>query len=177
LLANFEIVRSTFNIGSLKTAILIVFLLSGGCGTRKQSAPDTQARSPDGRFVLTIHELTRADYTFQVVLSETAPGQAPTSTRLYSSPDEGPRGTERILWSKDGRHALIVGKQFGVRPEAVLPSSLRSTQPGVSSAEAAYLLYNTDTRQVWCNSSQQTNFPHFSTNEVARIFPDLFPKG
>jgi hypothetical protein len=63
---------------------------------------------------------------------------------VFRSPDEGrPEGSERVLWSGDGRRFVLVGRHFHVEPSAVLPGG-----------EQVYLYYNVDTGETRCNGTQ-----------------------
>ncbi len=66
-----------------------------------------------------------------------------TSTRIYGSPDEGrPEGTERLIWSKDGKWLLLVGRHFFVKEDLFLDNG-----------DQLYLLYNVPLRKSWNNSA------------------------
>ena len=63
---------------------------------------------------------------------------------IFKSPDVGAR-TERLLWSKDSRYLLVVGKAggLGVGPEAV-----------TDTGDVLYLLYDLEKRELKCNETQ-----------------------
>jgi hypothetical protein len=111
--------------------------------------------SPDEKTRVLLVELPfRIDRNFELrVESLDRTGEMRT---VFRSPDEGrPEGSERILWSGDGRQFILLGRHFYVEPDAVLPSG-----------EQLYLHYNLDTGQVQCNARQET-FPRV-TIDAAR---------
>jgi hypothetical protein len=104
-------------------------------------AVTTAAPSPDGEQVaeLVDRRLSFGDRNFTVRLKSRWLGIVPWYRHMFESPDEQPsEGTERFLWSKDGRYLLLLGKDFlVVRPEACL-----------ASGEWLYLLVDTTTNAV-----------------------------
>lgn len=76
--------------------------------------------------------------------------------KVFETPDEGaPVGTERLIWNRNGKWLLLVGREFYVNDEAVLPSG-----------ELLYLLYNVETRELLCNSNQQNDYKPFGIEEL-----------
>lgn len=108
------------------------------CG--KQEQVSLESTSPGGSFKVQIVELPVFDRNFQVrLIPEGKPPEV-----IYSSPDEGrPVGTERIIWSKDGDHFLLLGKNFTAGKEARL-----------ATGEYLYLLYQISTKKVRGNALQ-----------------------
>lgn len=77
------------------------------------------APSPDGQVVAELVETGLfVDRHFLVRLTTYWLGFLPVSREIYESPDEGPRGGERFLWSRDGRHVLLVGTHLFATPLA-----------------------------------------------------------
>lgn len=113
----------------------------------------TQSLSPDGRYSIHLIEIQpnhplRLDRNFRLELVQVeASGEPVASSRdiLFESPDEGPAGTERFIWSKDGMYVLLVGREFFVDRE--LPTAGEE-------GEHAYLLYHVPTRRLWVNARQ-----------------------
>lgn len=100
--------------------------------------------SPDGGRVAVLVELPRMlDRNFVVRLFTI--GEGPGRARdVFESPDEGrPVGTERFLWSRDGRWLLLLGRNFSVRQDTP-----------VVGGETLYLLCDTSLGNIRCNASQ-----------------------
>lgn len=104
--------------------------------TTSLTSPDQKLRAVllDARFHL-------IDRNFAVCIEETRG----TSRRIFRSPDEAPSGigSERFIWSKDGKRLLLVGSRFWARKGVEL-----------ASGEHLYLLYDAPSGKVWCNSDQ-----------------------
>ncbi len=100
--------------------------------------------SPDGRLAAQLVELPKfLDRNFAVRLLPVGEQRA-KAREVFESPDEGrPVGTERFLWSRDGKWLLLVGRYFYVRPGTP-----------VVGGDALYLLYDTVSGSVRCNASQ-----------------------
>jgi hypothetical protein len=99
--------------------------------------------SPDEKTRVLLVELTfRIDRNFELRLENV--DHAGEMRTVFRSPDEGrPEGSERILWSGDGRQFILLGRHFFVDPNAVLPTG-----------EQLYLHYNLDTGELRCNATQ-----------------------
>jgi hypothetical protein len=74
---------------------------------------------------------------------------------LFVSADEGPPGSERVVWSADNQQFLLVGRNF------YLARDLK-----VNSGESIYMLYDIPSQSIWLNAPQgaylngkPTNFP------------------
>jgi hypothetical protein len=77
-----------------------------------------------------------------------------TETVLFLSPDEGPPGTERIVWSRDSRRFVVLGKKFFAYGEPLV------------GGEQLYLLYDRETGEMWCNAKQRSDLPSFYLDEL-----------
>ena len=110
----------------------------------------------DGRWLAEVLELPRTlDFNFVVRLRTSWLGVIPRHRIVFHSPDEGPPRAERFLWSRDGRHLVLLGTRFfAVRPEACL-----------ASGEWLYLLVDTSTGRVHANT-EQSRLPPFSLDDV-----------
>jgi hypothetical protein len=114
------------------------------------------ARSPDGRVLAELVETHRfIDRHFEVRLTTRWLGTIPRRKTLFSSPDEGPRGGERLLWSGDGRYLLLVGPNLYTVAEACL-----------ASGDKLYLLVDTSTGSMRANAAQ-TRHARFSAGDLA----------
>jgi hypothetical protein len=99
--------------------------------------------SPDGATTAEIFEQTAwIDRNFQVRLKTYWLGLIPRHRVIFRSPDEGDPPSERLLWSKDGRYLLLVGKQ-------VSPTNREC----LSSGEYLYLLYDGQSNLVTANTN------------------------
>ena len=89
--------------------------------------------SPDTTTTAEIFELPQfVDRNFQVRLKTYRRNFIPSRRVVFQSPDEGaPPGTERLIWSQDGRYLLLVGKKVFPRKRECL-----------STGELLYLLYD-----------------------------------
>ena len=113
--------------------------------------------SPDNRVTVSLVEKHRLiDRNFDLRIAGVHPNGVRT---VFSSPDEGvPVGSERIVWSEDGKHFLLVGRHFFARPEADL-----------NNGEQLYLLYDLESGRVRCNATQQVGLGTFSIDDVRAI--------
>jgi hypothetical protein len=103
------------------------------------------------------------DRHFQVRLTRYWLGIIPIRRVVYSSPDEGARGGERVLWSRDGRHLLLVGPHLFGTPDACL-----------SSGDMLYLLVDARTGATASNASQTgRRYPRFSLHDIAVMDCDI----
>jgi hypothetical protein len=136
--------------------VLATFGLIGGSKGRTISA---SATSPDIRWRALLVEFDdgRLDRNFEVYLETVSTKEL---RLVFSSPDEGrPIGTERFIWSKDGRFLLLVGRQFGI-----MDSGDR-----LSTGEYLYLLCDLHTGVIRCNARQQNKLAPFLKSDVRQI--------
>ena len=145
---------------------LAFMLFLTGC-LQSPSAPHVSSSmlSHDGKCLAEVVELwvPERDRRFEVRISrKDLDSSQPLA--IYQSPDEG-RPDERLLWSSDNRHVLLVGKYLAAGPEFV-----------TDTGETIYLLYNVQTGEIRCNSSQlQPRLNGFDFDDLARIeFPEKF---
>jgi hypothetical protein len=113
--------------------------------------------SPDDKTRVALVELSHLmDRNFELRIENL---ERPGTTRtVFRSPDEGrPEGSERVLWSGDGRQFVLVGRHFYVEPDAVLPSG-----------EQLYLYYNVETGEVRCNA-KQSKLPRVTIEAVRAL--------
>lgn len=143
-------------VGALASALLLLvgsLMALVGVPYIAVSAP-----SPDGQVVAELVETGLfVDRHFLVRLTTYWLGFLPVSREIYESPDEGPRGGERFLWSRDSRHVLLVGTNLFATDEACL-----------ASGEALYLLVNRLTGTVRSNAGGNRG-PRFSVEDLAGI--------
>jgi hypothetical protein len=106
------------------------------------------SHSPDGAIAAELYEADRFfDRNFRVRLTRYWAGIVPIRRVVYASPDEGARGCEQLIWSKDGRHVLLIGPRFFGTQNACL-----------SSGDVLYLLVDVQTGAVASNASQVTGY-------------------
>jgi hypothetical protein len=111
--------------------------------------------SPDGEFLVRLRSLEWGiDRNIEVWI-EAVHGSR--KSLVFDSPDEDfPAGTERILWSKDGRQFVLIGQHFThLSPTARLPGG-----------EFLYLLVDVENGAIRCNSTAQEKLPSFSTRDL-----------
>ncbi len=143
---------------ALTGALAIVLLLFIGAGMALFGVPHiaVSAPAPDGEVTAELVETAwLLDRHFLVRLTTYWLGVVPVTREIYDSPDEGPRGGERFLWSRDGRHVLLVGTQLFAIDEACL-----------ASGEALYLLVDRLTGTLRSNAAQ-TRGPRFRLEDLA----------
>ena len=122
------------------------------------------SRSPDGTVVADIYETDwLVDRHFQVRLTRYWLGIIPVRRVVYSSPDAGPRGGERFLWSRDGHHLLLIGPHlFGI-PDACL-----------SSGDMLYLLVDGRTGATASNQYRtDLGYPRFWLHDISAMDFDI----
>lgn len=115
------------------------------------------SRSPDGTIVADMHEtVSFVDRRFTVRLTKYWLRIIPIRRVVYVSPDEGPPGGERLLWSRDGRHLLLLG-----------PNLVGTDTACLSSGDILYLLVDTRTGLTASNARQIERYPRFSVHDVS----------
>jgi hypothetical protein len=148
--------------GLLSLAALLVLLVGLGMASLGMPHVSVAARSPDGRVVADVYETDWfLDRHFRVRLTTFWLGIVPIRHVVYYSPDEGRRGGERLAWSSDGRHVLLLGPHLNATENSCL-----------SSGDALYLLVDTRTRTIASNA-EQTRHRRFSLKEVAGMGFDI----
>jgi hypothetical protein len=118
----------------------------------------TELKSPDGRMTLRVLDRARsAGRNFRVALLREGVRKPEF---LYVSPDEGRlAGTERFIWSVDGRYAVLVGRHFSVGPECEM-----------ASGESLYLLIDAANGVVMgCNAKQSESYHPFTLETVRAL--------
>jgi hypothetical protein len=78
-----------------------------------------------------------------------------TTNHVFTSPDEGRPGTERISWSADSSRFIVLGRNFLVDETAQCPNG-----------ESLYLLYDVQTEELRCNATQQNKYRNFSLTDL-----------
>lgn len=118
--------------------------------------PTASALSPHGEYGISLIERpSLLDRNFTVELANITTGERRV---IFESPDEGrPIGTERFVWSADGSRFLLLGRHFFV------------TDGILGNGEQAYLMVDVPTGRVWCNASQQHDYPNFGLRELQTI--------
>jgi hypothetical protein len=112
--------------------------------------------SPDGSVVAELVETYWfIDRHFEIRLTTRWLGVIPRRRTLFQSPDEGGRGGERLLWSRDGRYVLLMGPNLYAVAEACL-----------ASGDKLYLLADASTGSVRVNATQ-TRHTRFSVEDLA----------
>lgn len=143
---------------------VIVFLslglgfLAGRCPLVRDSVALTSL-SPDDALCVKLVEVEssfRVARNFRILLTYLGSGEART---VFHSPDEGrPIGSERVVWSADSSRFLLVGRHFIVSEGARLPTG-----------EAAYLMMDVPTGQIWCNATQQSSLRGFGIEDLRSV--------
>ena len=112
------------------------------------------AASPDGRMAV---QLVDPDSFLDRNFSLRLRGSSWWWRHIWLSPDEGPPGGERFVWSRDGRYVLLVGPNFFALPESCL-------------ASGEYLYLHLDTRSgAVRNNATQTRGPRFALADLAGV--------
>jgi hypothetical protein len=110
------------------------------------------------------HSIANPDRNFRLILRDRTNGDR---TVIFTSPDEGPPGTERASWSTNGGYVLVSGRNFFTRQELTM-----------ADGTTAYLLYEIATGRVWCNASQVSSLPPLTYDVLVQAgFCDDLPNG
>lgn len=140
------------------SGVILALFLTLSC--EKPSKPALVSVSPDETKTVSLFELDRFDQNFELQLKTT------TTETIFKSPDEGrPVGTEKIVWSDSSRYFLLIGKHFHLSSDWV--------NAKLPSGEMLYLLYDTQTRELWCNAEQHQG-PRFSLADL--LAKDKWPQ-
>lgn len=144
----------------VRIALVVLGMASGfllrGCLAPYGAVTLTSLSPDDTLRIRLIERGVFIDRNIQVRLEDIDSGRERVAFR---SPDEGrPAGSERIIWSADGRRFLLLGRHF------IVPD--RSKLPG---GEQAYLMMDVRSGQVWCNSQQQSRYPGFGLEELRAV--------
>ena len=118
------------------------------------STVTASAAAPDGRMVVQLVDPGRIlDRNFIIRLR----GSSGWWHQIWSSPDEGLPGGERFLWSRDGRHVVLIGPKFFALPESCL-----------ASGDFLYLHLDTGTGAVR-NNATHSGGPRFAVADLADV--------
>ena len=118
------------------------------------STVTASAAAPDGRLVVQLVDPGRLmDRNFIIRLR----GSSGWWRQVWASPDEDLPGGERFVWSRDGRHVLLIGPKFFALPESCL-----------ASGEFLYLQLDTKTGAIRNNATQSTG-PRLALTDLAGI--------
>jgi hypothetical protein len=130
-------------------------MLTSSCSPCRQTT--VVSLSPDDSFRVHLMEISSGgsiDRNFRVDLEDM---NKTTISTIFLSPDEGkPAGSERFIWSEDGKAFLLVGRHFFVAEPMKL-----------TTGEEPYLFYHIPSRRGWCNSSQQGKYPSLSKSMLS----------
>ncbi len=81
------------------------------------------------------------------------------TTTIFHSPDEGnPYGSERLIWSKDGKWFLLVGRHFFVKEDLFLDNG-----------DQLYFLYQISSGKFWLNSAERPDLPALKAETIEGI--------
>jgi hypothetical protein len=93
------------------------------------------------------------DRNFQIRLEDLVKGE---TTTIFRSPDEGkPYGTERLIWSKDSKWLLLVGRHCFVKEDLFLDNG-----------DQLYFLYQVASGRFWLNSAERPDLPALKAEMV-----------
>ncbi len=138
--------------------LFLISLIATACGSKASVRISVQSSSPSGRFTIQLMEhprgMSHIDRNFEIFVRNNITGKA---SKIFSSPDEGPVGGERIFWSPDETRFLLVGPNFYTVPATEL-----------SSGDHLYLMYSINAHELLCNATQIKS-PRF-TLETARRY-------
>jgi hypothetical protein len=120
--------------------------------------PTVTRLSPDETLRASLVErgFASTDRNFQIRLEDLARGG---TERLFHSPDEGgPFGSERLIWSKDGKWLLLVGRHFFVKEDLFLDNG-----------DQLYFLYEVATGKAWTNAKDNFDLPALKAETIHGI--------
>ena len=143
--------------------MVIALLLAAGAGFSLRGSlafnrdVTVTSLSPDDSLrIIVVEHPSSLDRNFDVVIEDVATQQ---SRVVFHSPDEGrPIGSERVVWSADGSRFLILGRHFYIAERGKLPTG-----------DQIYLMVDVRSGQMWCNASQQNQYPGFGIEDVRAI--------
>jgi hypothetical protein len=149
--------RVAYILGLLLASALGVLGTCAVFSSRSHERVTLVSLSPDDKTRVWLVELPQLiDRNFELRLeSVEKPG---TMRTVFRSPDEGrPVGSERVLWSGDGRKFVLLGRHFYTERNAAL-----------SNGEQLYLLYDLDTTELRCNATQAST-PRVTIDEARSL--------
>jgi hypothetical protein len=122
--------------------ISYVFLMMGlGC---TRTTVSLTSKSPSGKWEVSLSEhINYGDRNFDIFLKNT---QNNTQKIIFTSPDEGGVGTEKIFWSRDNRAFMLCGKKFSISPKDKIK---------YKDDVEIYLLYDVEMGNIYCNATQK----------------------
>jgi hypothetical protein len=141
--------------------LLLILALLCSC---KLGKPDGyisfQEKSPNGCYSVQVRELENyPDRNFQLILINHTNNE---KNVIYTSPDEGNKGSERIYWSTNNDYILLTGRQFFMDPKMNHATN--------KMGEQLYLLYSIASKELRCNSSQgNINRKKFTAEDIEKI--------
>ena len=124
-------------------SLVVLAAAAGGFMMRDATLPTLTAAalSPDGRMLAMIVERrSMLDRNFALMTEDKATKKKRT---LFTSPDEGKPGGEKLIWSEDGM-ILLLGRTLFVEPDANLPNG-----------DSLYLLVDSRTGEARGNATQR----------------------
>jgi hypothetical protein len=144
-------------------AWIVVFLFGGLIGTGVRGCtlffPQTTvpSMSPNDNLRVMLRERRLdIDRNFDLLLEHV---EERRSRIVFRSPDEGrPVGSERFIWSADGSRFLLLGRHF-----------YAANAPRLSGEEQPYLMMDVSSGKIWCNASQQSEFPAFTVDDLRNV--------
>ena len=149
----------------MKWTLIVSFLaallgsgLTWGYGKLMAEKTTITRLSPDEtlRASLIEPEWQGIDRNFQIRLEDLVKGE---KTTIFRSPDEGtPYGTERLIWSKDGKWLLLVGRHFFVKEDLFLDNG-----------DQLYFLYQVSSGKFWLNSAERPDLPALKAETIEGI--------
>ena len=129
----------------------VLATLGGERTTTSRLSPDETLRAS-----LVERNVRGIDRHFQIRL-ENLTDQ--TTRTIFHSPDEGtPEGTERLIWSKDGKKFLLVGRHFFVKEDLFLDNG-----------DQLYFLYDVPTGKGWNNLAQSNAIPALKAEMIRDV--------
>jgi len=139
--------------------LVLLFRLIAGV-----SVVTASAVSPDGRMVVQLAD--RGTFMFDRNFDIRLRRSYGLWRHVWTSPDESLPHGERFLWSRDGRHVLLLGAKFFATVDSCL-----------ASGEFMYLHLDTQTGEVRANTPQWRG-PRFALADLAGIeFPEPLVAG
>jgi hypothetical protein len=139
-------------------AALLGSVLTWGFGGLVAERTTLTRLSPDEtlRASLVEREFPSIDRNFQIRLENLVKGE---TTTIFRSPDEGrPYGTERLIWSKDGKWLLLVGRHCFVKDDLFLDNG-----------DQLYFLYQVPSGKFWLNSAERPDLPALKAEMVEGV--------
>ncbi len=132
--------------------MLCQMVSAGRTTTTTRLSPDETLRAR----LVEVSPTWSIDRNFRIDLESLIDG---TTKTIFHSPDEGrPAGSERLIWSKDGKRLLVVGRHCYVKDDLFLDNG-----------DQLYFLHDIPSGKSWLNSDGNSDLPPLRAGTIEGI--------